>query len=106
MLVVLENAPTNHRGLLGSMVQIGNPIGVLAAVAIFSLVSKLPDQELMSWGLDRISCTRQKRISAQRRDQAEFFNAIRRLQPSPSRAFAIAAHCEESGRASRRCRRI
>ena len=30
--------------------QIGNPIGVLAAVAIFSLVSKLPDQELMSWG--------------------------------------------------------
>jgi len=74
MLVVLENAPTNHRGLLGSMVQIGNPIGVLAAVAIFSLVSKLPDQELMSWGLDRISCTQQKRISAQRRDQAEFFN--------------------------------
>jgi len=50
VLMVVENAPTNHRGLLGSMVQIGNPIGVLAAVAIFSLVSKLPDQELMSWG--------------------------------------------------------
>jgi hypothetical protein len=43
VLMVVENAPTNHRGLLGSMVQIGNPIGVLAAVAIFSLVSKLPD---------------------------------------------------------------
>jgi MHS family shikimate/dehydroshikimate transporter-like MFS transporter len=50
VLMVVENAPTNHRGLLGSMVQIGNPIGVLAAVTIFSLVSKLPDQELMSWG--------------------------------------------------------
>ena len=50
VLMVVENAPTNHRGLLGSMVQIGNPIGVLAAVAIFSLVFKLPDQELMSWG--------------------------------------------------------
>jgi MHS family shikimate/dehydroshikimate transporter-like MFS transporter len=32
------------------MVQIGNPIGVLAAAGIFALVSKLPDQELMSWG--------------------------------------------------------
>jgi MFS transporter, MHS family, shikimate and dehydroshikimate transport protein len=50
VLMVVENAPTNHLGLLGSMVQIGNPIGVFAAVAIFSLVSKLPDQELMSWG--------------------------------------------------------
>src|SRR5271155_1168120 len=30
VLMVVENAPTNHRGLLGSMVQIGNPIGVLA----------------------------------------------------------------------------
>ena len=50
VLMVVENAPTNHRGLLGSMVQIGNPIGGLAAIAIFSLVSKLPDQELMSWG--------------------------------------------------------
>ncbi len=50
VLMVVENAATRHRGLLGSMVQIGNPIGVLAAVGIFALVSKLPEQELMSWG--------------------------------------------------------
>ena len=31
--------------------------------------------------IDRISSTQQKRISARRLNQAEFFNAIRRLQP-------------------------
>ncbi len=50
VLMVVENAPTKYRGLLGSMVQIGNPIGVLAAVGIFALVAKLPEAELMSWG--------------------------------------------------------
>jgi MFS transporter, MHS family, shikimate and dehydroshikimate transport protein len=50
VLMVVENAATRYRGLFGSMVQIGNPIGVLAAVGIFALVSKLPEQELMSWG--------------------------------------------------------
>jgi MHS family shikimate/dehydroshikimate transporter-like MFS transporter len=50
VLMVVENAPVRHRGLLGSMVQIGNPIGVLAAVGIFALVSKLPDASLMQWG--------------------------------------------------------
>ena len=48
--MVVENAPARHRGLLGSMVQMGNPIGVLAAVGIFALVSKLGDEKLMSWG--------------------------------------------------------
>jgi len=46
----VENAATRSRGLLGSMVQIGFPVGVLAAVGMFALVSKLPEQELMSWG--------------------------------------------------------
>jgi MFS transporter, MHS family, shikimate and dehydroshikimate transport protein len=50
VLMVVENAPTRHRGLLGSMVQIGNPIGVLAAVGIFTLMAKLPEAALMSWG--------------------------------------------------------
>jgi MFS transporter, MHS family, shikimate and dehydroshikimate transport protein len=50
VLMVVENAPTRHRGLLGSMVQIGNPIGVLTSVGVFALVSKLPEPELMSWG--------------------------------------------------------
>jgi MHS family shikimate/dehydroshikimate transporter-like MFS transporter len=50
VLMVVENAPAKHRGLLGSMVQIGNPIGNLAAIAMFTLVAYLPDQALMSWG--------------------------------------------------------
>jgi MHS family shikimate/dehydroshikimate transporter-like MFS transporter len=50
VLMVVENAATRSRGLLGSMVQIGFPVGVLAAVGMFALVSKLPEQELMSWG--------------------------------------------------------
>lgn len=50
VLMVVENAPTRYRGLLGSSVQIGNPIGVLGAVGIFALISNLPEDELMSWG--------------------------------------------------------
>jgi MHS family shikimate/dehydroshikimate transporter-like MFS transporter len=50
VLMVVENAPTRDRGLFGSLVQLGNPIGVLAAVGVFAVVSDLPDRELMSWG--------------------------------------------------------
>jgi len=50
VLMVVENAPARYRGLLGCLVQLGNPIGVLAAVAIFALLSKLPEDEFMSWG--------------------------------------------------------
>jgi MHS family shikimate/dehydroshikimate transporter-like MFS transporter len=32
------------------MVQIGNPIGNLAAIGVFALVSTLPEAELMAWG--------------------------------------------------------
>ena len=32
-----------------------------------------------------ISCSKENRISDRRQDQAEFFNAIRRLQPSAAR---------------------
>lgn len=48
--MVVENAPVRHRGLFGSMVQIGNPIGNLAALGMFALFSQLPDAEFMSWG--------------------------------------------------------
>jgi MHS family shikimate/dehydroshikimate transporter-like MFS transporter len=50
VLMVVENAPIRHRGLFGSMVQIGNPIGNLAAIGMFALVSTLPEAELMAWG--------------------------------------------------------
>ncbi len=50
VLMVVENAPSRHRGLFGSMVQIGNPIGNLAAIGVFGLVNTLPEAELMAWG--------------------------------------------------------
>ena len=50
VLMVVENAPVRHRGLFGSMVQIGNPVGNLAAIAAFAWVSTLPEGELMTWG--------------------------------------------------------
>src|SRR5260370_9228420 len=50
VLMVVENAPVHKRGLLGSMVQVGNPIGNLAAIGMFALVSQLPDSEFMAWG--------------------------------------------------------
>jgi MHS family shikimate/dehydroshikimate transporter-like MFS transporter len=50
VLMVVENAPPRRRGLFGSMVQIGNPIGNLAAIGMFALVSKLPEASFLSWG--------------------------------------------------------
>jgi MHS family shikimate/dehydroshikimate transporter-like MFS transporter len=50
VLMVVENCPTERRGLLGSIVQVGNPIGNIAAIGMFALVASLPESEFMSWG--------------------------------------------------------
>jgi MFS transporter, MHS family, shikimate and dehydroshikimate transport protein len=50
VLMVVENCPTAKRGLLGSTVQVGNPIGNLAAIGMFALVAQLPESDFMSWG--------------------------------------------------------
>jgi MFS transporter, MHS family, shikimate and dehydroshikimate transport protein len=50
VLMVVENCPTRRRGLLGSMVQVGSPLGNLAAIGMFALVSSLPEADFMSWG--------------------------------------------------------
>jgi MHS family shikimate/dehydroshikimate transporter-like MFS transporter len=50
VLMVVENCPTHRRGLLGSMVQVGNPIGNIAAIGMFAAVASLPESEFMSWG--------------------------------------------------------
>jgi MHS family shikimate/dehydroshikimate transporter-like MFS transporter len=50
VLMVVENCPTHRRGLLGSSVQIGNPIGNLAAIGMFALVARLPEDDFLSWG--------------------------------------------------------
>jgi MFS transporter, MHS family, shikimate and dehydroshikimate transport protein len=49
VLMVVENAPARNRGLLGSMVQIGNPIGNLAAIGMFALLSQVPEADFLAW---------------------------------------------------------
>ncbi|HVX75883.1 MAG TPA: MFS transporter, partial [Bradyrhizobium sp.] len=50
VLMAVENADIRNRGLLGSIVQLGNPIGNLFAIGIFAIVSALPDEKFLSWG--------------------------------------------------------
>lgn len=50
ILMAVEHAPANRRGLYGSLVQLGYPIGVIASTVAFSFVSRLPQSDFMSWG--------------------------------------------------------
>jgi MFS transporter, MHS family, shikimate and dehydroshikimate transport protein len=49
-LIVLEHAPSHRRGLLGSLIQIGFPLGLIASSAAFKLASDMPDADFKSWG--------------------------------------------------------
>ena len=49
-LMVLEHAPAHRRGFYGSLVQVGFPIGLVSASAVFSLVTLLPDASFKAWG--------------------------------------------------------
>jgi MFS transporter, MHS family, shikimate and dehydroshikimate transport protein len=49
VLMVVENATARNRGLLGSMVQLGYPIGTLAATGMFALVSQVPESDFLAW---------------------------------------------------------
>jgi MFS transporter, MHS family, shikimate and dehydroshikimate transport protein len=49
VLMVVENAPARNRGLLGSMVQMGAPIGNLAAVGMFAMLSRVPEPDFLAW---------------------------------------------------------
>src|SRR5580658_5964503 len=49
-LMVLEHAPAHRRGLFGSLVQVGFPIGLVSASAAFSLMTMLPDADFKAWG--------------------------------------------------------
>jgi MFS transporter, MHS family, shikimate and dehydroshikimate transport protein len=50
VLMVVENSPASHRGLLGSMVQIGLPIGNVAAIGMFATLSQVPESDFLAWG--------------------------------------------------------
>jgi MHS family shikimate/dehydroshikimate transporter-like MFS transporter len=50
VLLVSESAPAEQRGLFGSFVQVGNPIGRLTATGVFALATRLPQSDFLSWG--------------------------------------------------------
>jgi MFS transporter, MHS family, shikimate and dehydroshikimate transport protein len=50
VLMVVENAPAKNRGLLGAMVQLGYPIGNLAAIGALALLAQLPEADFLAWG--------------------------------------------------------
>jgi MFS transporter, MHS family, shikimate and dehydroshikimate transport protein len=50
VLMVVENAPIRSRGFLGSMVQLGYPIGNLAALGALALLSGLSEPDFLAWG--------------------------------------------------------
>jgi MFS transporter, MHS family, shikimate and dehydroshikimate transport protein len=50
VLMVVENADRHRRGMLGAMVQMGNPVGNLAAIGVFALVSRMPEADFLAWG--------------------------------------------------------
>jgi MHS family shikimate/dehydroshikimate transporter-like MFS transporter len=50
VLMVVEHAPAGRRGLYGSLVQIGFPLGVAASTGIFIPLSALPTDDFLSWG--------------------------------------------------------
>jgi MFS transporter, MHS family, shikimate and dehydroshikimate transport protein len=50
VLLVAETTPPGRRGLFGSFVQLGNPIGRLVATGVFALVARLPEGNFLSWG--------------------------------------------------------
>jgi MHS family shikimate/dehydroshikimate transporter-like MFS transporter len=50
VLLVTESAPARRRGLFGSFVQVGNPIGRLTATGVFALATRLPESDFLSWG--------------------------------------------------------
>jgi MHS family shikimate/dehydroshikimate transporter-like MFS transporter len=50
VLMVVEHAPARRRGLYGSLVQIGFPLGVAGSTGIFIPLSALPANDLLSWG--------------------------------------------------------
>jgi MHS family shikimate/dehydroshikimate transporter-like MFS transporter len=49
VLMVVENAKRENRGLLGSIVQLGYPLGTLSAVGVFALLSQMSEADFLGW---------------------------------------------------------
>src|ERR1700686_4796626 len=49
-LMVIEHAPPGRRGLFGSLVQIGFPLGLVTSSGVFALVTMMPEADFKAWG--------------------------------------------------------
>jgi MFS family permease len=49
-LMVTEHADPDRRGFWNGLMQMGSPIGSLLSVAVVTVITTLPDDDLMSWG--------------------------------------------------------
>jgi MHS family shikimate/dehydroshikimate transporter-like MFS transporter len=50
VLMVIESGDQKRRGFLGSLVQVGFPLGMVLATIVFAAVSKLPESDFLAWG--------------------------------------------------------
>jgi MFS transporter, MHS family, shikimate and dehydroshikimate transport protein len=50
VLMAVEHAPAGSRGFYGSWPQMGVPAGLLLSTAMFAVVSRLADDQFLSWG--------------------------------------------------------
>lgn len=50
VLMLAESAPKRHRGLYSALPYLGVAAGLLAANGIFAVVSRLPDEDFLTWG--------------------------------------------------------
>ncbi|MFO0425015.1 MAG: MFS transporter [Planctomyces sp.] len=50
VLMVVEHAEKNRRGLYASCVQAGVGVGLLLSTGAFSLLSRMPEDDFLSWG--------------------------------------------------------
>ncbi len=50
VLMAVEHSPKGQRGFYGSWPQVGVPAGLLLSTGVFGLISKLPEDVLLSWG--------------------------------------------------------
>jgi MFS transporter, MHS family, shikimate and dehydroshikimate transport protein len=50
VLMAVEHAPARARGFYGSWPQIGVPAGLLLSTAVFSVFSRMPEEQFLAWG--------------------------------------------------------
>ena len=50
VLMAVEHGHRGRRGLYGSWVQAGVPVGLLLATAVFAIFSSLPEDQFLAWG--------------------------------------------------------